>query len=60
MEIVTLEDGKEYKEYSITELEKERLNAEINRQLKTGRISITNHEVFPLSSDARTGKRMAR
>lgn len=60
MEIVTLDDGKEYKEFSITELEKEKLNAEIQRQLKTGRISITKHDVFTMSSDARTGKRMAR
>ena len=60
MEIVTLDDGKKYKEYTITELEKERLNAEIQRQLKSGHVSITKHEVFTMSSDARTGKRMAR
>lgn len=60
MEIVTLDDGKEYHEYSITELEKEKLNAEIQRQLKTGRFSVTKHEVFTMSSDARTGKRMPR
>jgi hypothetical protein len=60
MELVTLDDDREYKEYSITELEKIKLEAEINRQLKTGRHSITKHEVFTMSSDARTGKRPVR
>lgn len=60
MEIVTLDNGKEYREYSITELEKERLNAEIQRQLKTGRVSITKHEMFTTPSNSPTGKKQPR
>ena len=60
MEIVMLDDGKEYREYSVTELEKEKLNAEIQRQLSTGRFSVTKHDIFTMPSNSRTGRKMPR
>jgi len=59
-EKIKLDDEKEYIEFSITELEEVRLQLEINRQLKTGRASVTKHHVFMSPSDTFNGMKMRR
>lgn len=45
-EKITLDDEHEYTEYSITELEKIRVELETNRRLKSGRHSTTKGHAF--------------
>lgn len=52
--------GKTYTEISFTEYEAIRLQQEITRQLTTGRVTRTKHDVFLTPADHRDGKKTPR